>query len=246
MSFLLNNLLLVVTIVCILVYLILSSYLETDITTTSIIVFSILFILNIIQYVFNIDINTYLVNWFSPQQEIDVVVSKNTYDPNSANSTTNVSTKKQVFNVPGNNYTYTQAKAVCKAYDSDLATYKQIEEAYESGAEWCNYGWSDGQLALFPTQQNTYDNLKNIPGHEHDCGRPGVNGGYIANDKVRFGVNCYGTKPPITPIESDIMANRTPYPYTKKDIAFQAYIEHLKNNLYKILVSPFNYKTWSE
>jgi hypothetical protein len=36
--------------------------------------------------------------------------------------------------------------------------------------------------------------LQKIKGHEHDCGRPGVNGGYIANPLVKFGVNCYGNK----------------------------------------------------
>ena len=35
-------------------------------------------------------------------------------------------------------------------------------------------------------------------GHEHDCGRPGINGGFIDNPNVRFGVNCFGTKPAIS------------------------------------------------
>ena len=36
---------------------------------------------------------------------------------------------------------------------------------------------------------------KNSKGHENDCGRPGINGGYIDNHNVKFGINCYGHKP---------------------------------------------------
>ena len=56
----------------------------------------------------------------------------------------------------------------------------------------------DGQkdnLALFPNTKNVYDDLQKNKGHENDCGRPGVNGGFIDNKLVRFGVNCFGTKP---------------------------------------------------
>ena len=31
--------------------------------------------------------------------------------------------------------------------------------------------------------------MQKIEGHEHDCGRPGVNGGYIANPNVNFSRN---------------------------------------------------------
>ena len=139
---------------------------------------------------------------------------------------------------------YENAKAVCQAYGADLASYDQIEKAYNSGAEWCNYGWSADQLALFPTQQKTYNKLQTIQGHENDCGRPGINGGYIANPEVRFGVNCYGNKPKITSQEEEIMKTATPYPESAKDIAFQKRVDFWKNKVDQILVSPFNYDTW--
>ena len=60
--------------------------------------------------------------------------------------------ENQVFNVPGNQYGYEDAKAVCSAYGARLAKYGELEDAYKKGGEWCNYGWSDGQMALFPTQ----------------------------------------------------------------------------------------------
>ena len=153
--------------------------------------------------------------------------------------------KKQVFNIPGNYYGYNDAKTLCKAYGSRLATYSEIEDAYQVGGEWCNYGWSEGQMALFPTQQQTLHGLQKIPGHEHDCGRPGINGGYIANPSVQFGVNCYGYKPRITHEEQEIMENSSPYPKTEKDIAMEKRVDYWKNRLDEIVVSPFNHDTWS-
>ena len=153
---------------------------------------------------------------------------------------------KQVFNIPGNYYNYNDAKAICNAYGSNLATYQQVESSYNSGGEWCNYGWSDGQLALFPTQQDTYNELQTIKGHENDCGRPGVNGGYIANPNVRFGVNCYGYKPEINSEEEELMKNTTPYPESNEDIEMNKKINFWKNKVDEILVSPFNYNTWSQ
>jgi len=151
----------------------------------------------------------------------------------------------QVFNIPGNYYGYEDAKSICTAYGARLASYDEVENAYTNGAEWCNYGWSDGQMALFPTQKSTFDNLQTIKGHEHDCGRQGVNGGYMANPKLQFGVNCFGQKPKITSEEETIMENTTPYPKTAQDILLDKRVEYWKTKLNDILVSPFNYNTWS-
>ena len=76
-------------------------------------------------------------------------------------------------------------------------------------SEWCSYGWSEGQMALFPTQKSTWNALQEKEGHEHDCGRPGVNGGFIDNPAVRFGANCYGVKPQMTETEAELMKQRS-------------------------------------
>lgn len=211
-----------------------------------IIIFIILIIINAFQYFFNISITTYLSNLFSYEPEIDIVINQQQqYHPNQEQPIPEITTKKQVFNIPGNYYSYDDAKAICKAYGSELATYNQIENAYNNGAEWCNYGWSANQLALFPTQQKTYDNLQKIEGHENDCGRPGINGGYIANPNIKYGINCYGYKPDMNAEEQQLMAISTPYPQTQKDILFQKKVNYWKSQLDNILVSPFNYNTWS-
>jgi len=105
------------------------------------------------------------------------------------------STNDEVFNVSNNLYTYHDAKNVCSSFGARLASYDEIESAYNNGAEWCNYGWSEGQMAYFPTQKDTWSVLQRNKAHANDCGRPGVNGGYMANPYIKFGVNCYGKKP---------------------------------------------------
>lgn len=201
----------------------------------------VLIVINAFEYFFSINVTAYIQGLFSPKTSVDIVVDQSTYQPAPVPQ---IRFKKQVFNIPGNYYDYENAKALCKAYDADLATYEQVEKAYNNGAEWCNYGWSADQLALFPTQKKTYDNLQTISGHENDCGRPGINGGYIANPKIRFGVNCYGYKPKITSEEEELMKTSTPYPETVEDHVFQKRVDFWKDKVDDILVSPFNYNTW--
>jgi hypothetical protein len=217
------------------------------------IIFIVLLLFNVLQYFFSIDIMASIKNLFNPTNpQLDITINQNTSDNNLNNLDTEIEkipsdilNVKQVFNIPGNYYSYEDAKTLCKAYDSRLATYDEVENAYDKGGEWCNYGWSDGQMALFPTQKTTFDNLQKIPEHEHDCGRPGVNGGYIANPHVQFGVNCFGYKPKITTEEEEMMQNTSPYPKTEKDIIMEKRVDYWKTKLNDILVSPFNYNTWS-
>jgi len=211
----------------------------------SIIVIGVLIVIilfNGFQYFFGIDIMASLSNLFSGEPEINIVIDQGNMAPTIVPE---IKYAAQVFNIPGNYYGYEDAKSICSAYGSRLATYEEVEKSYDKGGEWCNYGWSDKQMALFPTQKSTFDQLQTIKGHEHDCGRPGVNGGYIANPHVKFGVNCYGYKPKMTQEEEEMMQTNSPYPKTEKDIAMEKRVEYWKNKIDQILVSPFNYNTWS-
>ena len=208
-------------------------------------IFLVLMLINGLQYFFGVNIIAKIKNIFTGTPEVDITI-----DPSAALSSISgvpeIVRAPQVFNVPGNKYVYPDAKALCSAYGSRLATYKEIEDAYEGGAEWCNYGWSEGQMALYPTQQKTWDELQKIEGHENDCGRPGINGGFIQNPAVKFGVNCFGYKPQMTPEEEDIMASTQIYPKTLKDIAMENRVKYWKDKLTSILVSPFNHSSWSK
>ena len=200
-----------------------------------------LLIVNALQYFFSINVTAYISNLFGPVKKVDIVVDQSLYKPAPVPE---IRFKKQVFNIPGNYYDYDNAKSLCKAYGAELASYDQIEKAYNNGAEWCNYGWSANQQALFPTQKKTYDYLQTVPGHENDCGRTGINGGYMANPKLRFGVNCYGNKPKITSEEEELMKTTPPYPQSAEDIAFQKRVDFWKTKVGEILVSPFNKNSW--
>jgi hypothetical protein len=155
----------------------------------------------------------------------------------------------EVFNISNNLYTYDDAQAICSSYDAKLATYDQIEEAYNDGAEWCNYGWSDSQMIYFPTQKATWDKLQKTKNHKNDCGRPGVNGGHIANPYLKFGVNCYGKKPSAN--DNDLLrmkANKDyVFPKSQEDIDLENKVKYWKDNADKLLkVNSFNTNKWFE
>ena len=204
-------------------------------------VFIILLIINGFQYFFNVNITAGIKDIFTDKPKIDLTIQQK---PDES-VVPEMKLVKEVYNIPDNKYTYDDAKAICQAYGGGLATYKQIESAYNKGAEWCNYGWSDDTMALFPTQKKTWDKLQTIEGHENDCGRPGVNGGRINNPEARFGVNCYGYKPIITSAEQDSMLNTPIYPVSMKDKELQRKLEYWKKKVPEILLSPFNKNSWS-
>ena len=180
----------------------------------------------------------------------------------SANSLTpdQVDPNSEVFHVGNNKYTYQDAQAVCKSYGASLATYKQVEDAYTKGGEWCGYGWSADQMALFPTQQSTFDKLKKVDDEagcdakesgnsvQFNCGRPGVNGGYIANPYVKFGVNCFGKKPEGT--EDQLLQMKIKdddFPKTSYQKELDAKVDFWKNSKTGTLdVKSFNKQKWNQ
>jgi len=201
-------------------------------------------VLNGFQYFFNINLTANLKDLFTDKPTLELTVEQSEADQGIA-PVPEITEKKQVFHIPGNNYTYDNAESLCKAYGSRLATYDEVEKSYDNGAEWCSYGWSDKQLALFPTQKETWNKLQTIEGHENDCGRAGINGGYIANQNVKFGANCFGYKPKITDTEMAMMKTEPLYPKTMEDIKEEKQVDYWRRKIPEILVSPFNKSVWS-
>ena len=147
---------------------------------------------------------------------------------------------KQVFNVNRNVYTFGEAEPLCRAFGAELATYDQVKDAYKAGADWCNYGWVKGQLAVYPTQKSTYDKLQHGPEEERmSCGLPGVNGGYFPNAEQRFGVNCYGKRPAESALDERVQME------ANSSIAFDREVNRFKSELDSISVNPWNGKQWS-
>jgi len=150
-----------------------------------------------------------------------------------------------VFNVSRNIYTFHDAPAVCAALGGELATYEQVQDAYEKGADWCNYGWAKGQMAVFPTQKETYQKLqKGSPDYHNACGRPGINGGYFDNPELLFGVNCVGKRP--TQKSADEMReNDVSFPKTADEIEFDKKVQKFRDQMDTLAVLPFNKQSWS-
>lgn len=158
----------------------------------------------------------------------------------SASGSGSSSGKKQVFNISRNLYTFGDAEPVCRAFGAELATYDQVKEAYTAGADWCNYGWTKGQLAIYPTQNSTYEKLQQGPEHERmTCGLPGVNGGYFPNADERFGVNCYGPRPTESALDERVQLEE------RSNTAFDRKVNHYKSELDGIAVNPWSAKQWS-
>jgi len=226
--------------------------------TLTILLFVILLIFDFFKYLFKIDIFDFMLD--SLIQKLDKTPVSSSPPPRPLKQTgvcpkstdTPETPFDEVFNIRNNLYTYDDAKEVCSIYGAKLATYDQIETAYNNGAEWCNYGWSEGQLALFPTQKCTWEALQQKkPSREvanNACGRPGINGGFIRNPNIRFGVNCYGKKPVATDCDKDRMkANvESKLAESPTDVKLKEKAELWKKNADKFLVvNSFNKDKWS-
>jgi len=208
--------------------------------------FIVICIIDFFQYILGIPIVSMIYNFWNSlpdNQPPTLNISKNIFD----NSNNNINNDNEVFNVSNNIYTYDDAQAVCKVYGAKLATYDQIEDAYNDGADWCNYGWSEGQMAFFPTQKSTWKALQSDPEKKNNCGRPGVNGGYIANPHFKFGVNCFGKKPQPSQDDLNRMNTQSITPKTPENIALDAKIQFWKDNAAKLLqINSYNKSKWSE
>lgn len=89
----------------------------------------------------------------------------------------------EVYGISGYNYTPSTAAAKCASYGGVLATYKQLQAAQTSGADWCSTGWLADMsgTAYYPIQTA-----------RSGCGdSPGIK----SYTPGTAGANCYGVKP---------------------------------------------------
>ena len=145
----------------------------------------------------------------------------------------------EVFHLRDNIYNYDEAKAACKAYNSRLATLKEVIKSYKNGSNWCNYGWSQDQLVLYPTQTDYWKKLQENTSTKKMCGVPGVNGGYFHNPYFEIGANCYGEKPS-EPNNSKFIKN----PPSDLELMTKSFKDLIDSN--KLKVAPFNQSRWSQ
>ena len=177
-----------------------------------------------------------------------VSTDENETDNSSATIEGDENDDKEVYNVSNNLYSYDDAPYVCKALGGRLATYDEVEKSYNNGGEWCNYGWTADQMALFPTQKETWNELQTNEDYKHACGRPGVNGGFIANPNIKYGVNCYGKKPRPTEMEEKMLEAKkdSVVPRSREQVKMDRRVEFWKENAEKLLnINSFNKDKWS-
>ena len=224
-------------------------------------VFVFLLLANGLQYFFGIEATASVKNVLDGKPEVGIELSEESKDllkktlprigesNDSKEERKQQQQKKEVFYIKDNVYTYDEAKAVCKAHDAELADYNQMEKTYNEGGEWCGYGWSKNQMILFPTQKDTWNKLQTIDGHENDCGRPGINGGYIENDKAKFGVNCYGVKRSPTDYELAMLEQmkKQQYPSSAQDKEFKKNVNKFKEQVKdkQMVINPYNSSKWT-
>ena len=97
---------------------------------------------------------------------------------------------------------------------------------------------------MFPTQKETYEKLQEgCSGDQNACGRPGINGGYIANPNVRFAANCYGEKPKPTKEEEREVRNKIVSP---QDSEANRIAQLYKSADKQFKIRPFAPGEWSE
>ena len=76
------------------------------------------------------------------------------------------------------------------------------------------------------------------------CGKAQLNGGYFDNPEMRFGVNCYGSKPSENETDArKIMAQNGDL--TPEALAFDRKVLGYKSQMGQIPVNPFKPGTWS-
>lgn len=152
---------------------------------------------------------------------------------------------KEVFTISKNNYSYYDAAPLCKALGAELATYEQVKDAWQKGADWCNYGWVKGQMAVYPTQNATYEELQQGPADQKGaCGKPGLNGGYFDNPELKYGVTCVGKRPSQSQHDANAIMAGSTRPLTQSGLEFDKKVQHFKEESETMGVLPFNKERW--
>ena len=160
---------------------------------------------------------------------------------------------REVFHIY-NKYNYLEAREICKIYNGRLANEKDLLNAYNNGANWCSWGWLDGQKIGYPVQDKYWTEMEKK--HKGFCGTTaGINKMENIDPLQRYGINCYGIKPSKTKndTELEMVINES-----TGDNALKKEIEKCKNDKIKaehqkwinkqksnIRIVEFNQSKWS-
>jgi hypothetical protein len=146
--------------------------------------------------------------------------------------------KEEVYMVNNQIYTYDNAACKCASLNGRLATKAELTDAYNKGMTTCNYGWLDNNNAMFVVNKKAWNKMNNK--ERESCRAPGINGGHFPNSDLKFGVYCYGVKPPgQVVLPKSLQEEKVPYCEKKKTVDF---IDETDN---KDEIVSFNKQQWS-
>lgn len=134
--------------------------------------------------------------------------------------------KKEVFLIY-NKYTYDDANKICKLYNGRLATEADLQKAFNNGANWCNWGWIEGNKIAYPVQEKYWEQVEKV--HKGHCGpTAGINKISNVETNKKYSVNCYGVKPRKT--KKDISLDY-------EDISKPTVTDNLENRIKKCMLN---------
>lgn len=162
--------------------------------------------------------------------------------------------EKEVFLIYGS-FTYLEAKEICKLYKGTLATFEQLQDAFNNGANWCHWGWLNDETVAYPIQEEYWNNIEKI--HKGYCGpTAGINRIKNINLLQKFSINCFGIKPKQTKKDKEnekkLELNINKYDSLTEQIRKckkEKQIERQKELVSKlkknVVILSFNKKKWS-
>jgi len=101
-------------------------------------------------------------------------------------------------------------------------------------------------MVVFPISKDTYEKLqKSAPEYRNACGHPGVNGGYVNNPELHFGVTCAGACPPQSATD-ELLESQVALPPTTNEIEFNKKRQKFREPLATMTVLPFSRAQWGK
>ncbi len=93
------------------------------------------------------------------------------------------SKEPQLYHIFENVYSFKEAQQECTKRGAGMATFKQLTDAYNAGADWCSYGWIDNGEAYVANRTG-----KCMP-------KQGLLSAGRLGETVNFGAYCFGVVP---------------------------------------------------
>jgi hypothetical protein len=156
-----------------------------------------------------------------------------------------------------NKYNYQEATDVCKVlFNGRLATKKDLDDAFKKGANWCSWGWLEGQAVGFPVQKDYW--TKTNGASKGFCGpTAGLNIIESMDPLKKYYVTCYGLKPSQgkkdkvvhasieKKVESTASSLQRDIAQCKMAKATKAHQQWAKEQKQKVRILQFNSTNWS-